>query len=123
MINGLPRYRTKTGSGNASVTIFFFFASIILVSVITAILAALLVARAPLIGTLGPFSTGLLGLAACFLLACGLFYLLDPDPVAGADAPLSRLMRNLPVTGLSALIWLPVFVTLFNRLRIARVTK
>lgn len=103
-------------------TVFYFFAMIILVSVIVSILIAQLVANAALIGSMGAFSTGLLGVAGCFALATAIFFLFDPDPVSGQDAPLARLMRNLPITGLSAIIWLPIFTTVFNRLRRKRQT-
>ncbi len=103
-------------------TIFFFFASIILVSVIASIFIAQSVINAPFFDAIGPFSAGLLGLAACFAFAYIAFYLLDPDPVSEFDAPVPLHIRTLPITGFSAMIWLPVYVTIFNRLRRKRVT-
>lgn len=102
-------------------TVFFFFAAIVLVSVISAIVAAEIAVQPPLLSVLGAFSTGLLGLAACFVLAATLLFILDPDPVSGLDAALPRLMRTLPITGLAAFLWLPMYLSLFNRLRRARV--
>ncbi|WP_424988584.1 hypothetical protein [Microbulbifer sp. S227A] len=101
-------------------TVFFFFAAILLVSIISAIVAAEVAAQPPLLSLLGSFSTGLLGLALCALLATTLLFMLDPDPVTGLDAPLPRLMRTLPIAGLSALLWLPIYLSLFGRLRRAR---
>ena len=101
-------------------TIFFFFASLILVSIIASVLIAEAVLRMPFFDTIGPFSVGLLGVAACFIFAYVAFYLLDPDPVSEFDAPVPLYIRTLPITGFSAMIWLPVFVTIFNRLRRVR---
>jgi hypothetical protein len=103
-------------------TLFFFFASILLVSVIASILIAQMILSAPFFDTIGPFSAGLLGLAACFVFAYVAFYLLDPDPVSEFDAPVPLYIRTLPITGFSAILWLPIFVSIFNRLRRKRVT-
>ncbi len=102
-------------------TIFFFFASVILVSIIASILIAMAVLRAPFFDDIGPFSAGLLGVAACFAFAYVSFYLLNPDPVSEFDAPVPLYLRTLPITVFSAMIWLPVYVTIFNRLRRKRV--
>ncbi|MEY8827882.1 hypothetical protein AB9K34_05640 [Sedimentitalea sp. XS_ASV28] len=104
-------------------TVFFFFATILLVSIISAIVAAGVAAQPPLLSLMGPFSAGFLGLAICALLATGLLFMLDPDPVTGLDAPLPRLMRTLPITGLAAVLWLPVFLSLFGRLRRVRAAE
>ncbi len=103
-------------------TIFFFFASIILVSIIASILIAQAVLHLPFFDVIGPFSAGLIGVAACFFLAYVSFYLLDPDPVSQFDAPAPLYIRTLPITGFSAMIWLPIYVTVFNRLRRKRMT-
>jgi len=103
-------------------TIFFFFASVILVSVIASVLIAEAVLRAPFFDIIGPFSAGLLGIAACFAFAYAAFYLLDPDPISEFDAPVPLHLRTLPITGFSAMIWLPIYVTIFNRLRRRRIT-
>lgn len=103
-------------------TIFFFFACVILVSVIASILIALTVINAPFFDAIGPFSAGLLGVAACFVFAYVCFYLLDPDPVSEFDAPVPLHLRTLPITSFSALIWLPIYVTIFNRLCRIRAT-
>ncbi len=102
--------------------IFFFFASVILVSVIASILIAQAVINAPFFDAIGPFSAGLLGLAACFVFAYAAFYLLDPDPVSEFDAPVPLYIRTLPITGFSAFLWLPIYATVFNRLRRKRVS-
>lgn len=102
-------------------TIFFFFASVLLVSVIASILIALTVINAPFFDAIGPFSAGLLGVAACFAFAYTAFYMLDPDPVSEFDNPIPLHIRTLPITGFSAMIWLPIYVTIFNRLRRKRV--
>ncbi len=102
-------------------TIFFFFASVLLVSVIASILIAMAVLRAPFFDDIGPFSAGLLGVAACFLFAYAAFYMLDPDPISEFDAPVPLYIRTLPITGFSAMIWLPIYVTIFNRLRRKRI--
>ncbi len=103
-------------------TIFFFFASILLVSIIASILIAQSILRVPFFDDIGPFSAGLLGVAACFTLAYGCFYLLDPDPVSEFDTPVPLYIRTLTITGFSAMIWLPIYVTIFNRLRRRRIT-
>lgn len=103
-------------------TIFFFFASVLLVSVIASILIAQAILRAPFFDDIGPFSAGLLGVAACFVFAYVSFYLLDPDPVSEFDAPVPLYIRTLPITGFSAMVWLPIYVTIFNRLRRNRIT-
>ncbi len=104
-------------------TIFFFFASVALVSIIASILIALTVINAPFFDAIGPFSAGLMGVAACFAFAYVSFYLLDPDPVSEFDAPVPLHIRTLPITGFSALVWLPIYVTIFNRLRRKRITQ
>jgi len=104
-------------------TIFFFFASVLLVSIIASILIALTVINAPFFDTIGPFSAGLLGIAACFTFAYLSFYLLDPDPVSEFDYPVPLYIRTLPITGFSAMIWLPIYVTIFNRLRRKRIAQ
>jgi hypothetical protein len=103
-------------------TIFFFFASVLLVSLIASLLIAEAVLRAPFFDAIGPFSAGLLGIGACFIFAYGAFYLLDPDPISEFDAPVPLYLRTLPITAFSAFIWLPIFVSIFNRLRRHRVT-
>ncbi len=103
-------------------TIFFFFASVLLVSIIASVLIAEAVLRAPFFDQIGPFSAGLLGIAACFIFAYAAFYLLDPDPVSEFDTPVPLHLRTLPITGFSAMIWLPIYVTIFNRLRRRRIT-
>lgn len=104
-------------------TVFFFFAAVTLVSIISAIVAAEIVAQPSMLAILGPFSTGLLGLAACFALAASLLFIRDPDPVSGLDATIPRFMRTLPITGLAAMLWLPMYLSLFNRLRRVRLAK
>ena len=103
-------------------TIFFFFASVILVSIIASIVIAQAVIRLPFFDDIGPFSAGLLGIAACFIFAYISFFLLDPDPVSKFDAPVPLYLRTLPITAFSAFIWLPIYVTIFNRLRRKRIT-
>ena len=100
-----------------NVTIFFFFASILLVSVVASVLSAQMVVNARNLETLGAFSTGLVGVAVCFLVSYGLFFLLDPDPVSNLDIQVPLYQRTLPITGFSACIWLPIYTTLFNKLR------
>jgi hypothetical protein len=102
-------------------TLVFFFASIILVSVIASIFIAQTVINAPFFDQIGPFSAGLLGVAACFLFAYLSFYLLDPDPVSEFDVPVPLHIRTLPITAFSAMVWLPIYVTIFNRLRRKRI--
>lgn len=104
-------------------TVMYFFAAIILVSAFSATVAAGAIVQTPLLEILGPFSTGLVGVAGCFLLAGALLFVLDPDPVSGLDGALPRLMRTLPITGLSAILWLPIYVSLFNRRRRVRAAK
>lgn len=59
-------------------------------------------------------SAGLLGVAICALMAFGMLFALDPDPVFGADDLLSRLRRTAPLTGLSAILWLPIFMVVYT---------
>lgn len=103
-------------------TIFIFFTTITLVSIIASILIAQMILLAPFYDAIGPFSAGLLGLAACFVFAFIAFYMLDPDPMSEFEAPVPLYTRTLPITGFSAIIWVPIFVTIFNRLRRKRVT-
>lgn len=121
MDNPPESVRRDKDFGVRSVTVFFFFAAIVLVSVISSIVVAEFVVQPQLLSVLGPFSTGLLGLAACFALAATLLFILDPDPVSGLDAALPRLMRTLPIAGLAAFLWLPMYLSLFNRIRRVRV--
>ncbi|MFT5613701.1 MAG: hypothetical protein ACI8Q6_000977 [Granulosicoccus sp.] len=109
--------------GNHSgMTIFVFLALIVVVSIIVSIVVATTVIRAPFYDIIGPFSAGLLGAAACFVLAyCG-FFILDPDPVSEFDIPTPLYLRTLPITGLSAIIWLPVYMTIFSKLSRKRTT-
>ena len=102
--------------------ILFFFASVLLVSVIASIVIAQAVVMAPFFDQIGPFSAGLLGVVACFAFAYGSFYLLDPDPVSKFDIPVPLHIRTLPITAFSTFIWLPIYVTIFNKLRRKRVT-
>jgi len=95
----------------------FFLGSIILVSIIVALLMAQLVVNVPFFDAFGPFSIGLLGVAGCFVLAYGAFFVLDPDPVSEFDAQVPLYMRTLPITGFSAFFWLPIYANTFNRLR------
>lgn len=97
--------------------IVFFFGTLLLVSIIVSLLVAQTVMHLPFFDAIGPFSAGLLGVAACFVLAYGFFYLLDPDPVSKFDVQVPLYQRTLPITGMSALIWLPIYVTIFNKLR------
>lgn len=97
--------------------IFFFFASVLLVSIIASVLSAQLLANARYLEILGAFSTGLVGVALCFVVSYGLFFLLDPDPVSTLDVQVPLYQRTLSVTGFSACIWLPIYATLFNKLR------
>ena len=103
-------------------TLAFFFTSVILVSILGSILIAWAVLRLPFFDDIGPFSAGLIGVAAYFIFAYGAFYLLDPDPVSKFDVPVPLYIRTLPITGFSAFIWLPVYIIIFNRLRRKRVT-
>lgn len=104
-------------------TVFFFFAAIVLASLISAIIAVEITVRPPILDVLGPVSTGLLGLAACFALTAALLFVLDPDPVSGPEATLPRMMRTLPIAALAALLWLPLYLFLFKRLRRVRATR
>lgn len=63
------------------------------------------------------FSGGLLGIALCGAIAFALLFALDPDPVFGADDWLSRGRRTAPWVGLSAILWLPMFLTFYSRRR------
>lgn len=103
-------------------TIALFLALVVVVSIIVSILVATSVIRAPLYDRIGPFSSGLLGAAACFVLAYVGFYILDPDPVSEFDAPVPLYLRTLPITGLSAMIWLPFYMTIFSKLSRKRTT-
>lgn len=102
--------------------IFVFLALIIVVSIIVSIVVATAVIRAPFFDMIGPLSAGLLGAAACFVLAYSGFFILDPDPVSEFDAPVPLYLRTLPITGLSAMIWLPVYMTVFSKLSRKRAT-
>lgn len=97
--------------------LFFFFGCILLVSIIISLLVAQVVVHLPFFDDIGPFSAGLLGVAGCFALAYVFFFLLDPDPVSEFDVPVPLYIRTLPITGMSAMIWLPIYVSIFNRLR------
>ena len=101
-------------------TIPIFLAIVLLVSVIVSILVAGLIVRLPFYDAIGPFSAGLLGLTICFVLAYAGFYLLDPDKPSEFDPQVPLHIRTLPITGLSAIIWLPIFSIVFNRLRKVR---
>ncbi len=103
-------------------TVFFFFGSVVLVSIIVSVFMAQVMTNAPFFDAIGPFSAGLLGLLGCFLTAYAFFLILDPDPVSELDVPVPLLVRTLPITGFSAFVWLPIYVTLFNRLRRKRQT-
>ena len=98
-------------------TIFFFLASVVLVSIIASVLIAQLVIKAPFFDSIGSFSAGLLGVAGCFVVAYAFFFLLNPDLVSEFDAPSPLYMRTFTITGLSAFIWLPIYTAVFNRLR------
>lgn len=98
-------------------TVFVFLALIVVVSIIVGIVVATAMVRAPFIDLIGPFSTGLLGAVGCFVLAYIGFFILNPDPVSKVDNPVPLFVRTLPITGFSAMIWLPIFTTVFNRLR------
>lgn len=93
-----------------------------IVSILVSLLAAQLVIQLPFFDAIGPFSAGLLGVVMCFTLAYGFLYFLDPDPISEFDVQVPLYLRTLPITGLSAFIWLPVYVTIFNRLRRQRST-
>lgn len=103
-------------------TIFFFLASVVLVSIIASVLIAQLVIKAPFFDSIGSFSAGLLGVAGCFAVAYVFFFLLNPDPVSEFDAPSPLYLRTLTITGLSAFVWLPIYTAIFNRLRRKRET-
>lgn len=98
-------------------SVFVFLALIVVVSIIVSIVVATAVIRAPFFDLIGPFSAGLLGAAGCFVLAYIGFFILDPDPVSEFDSPVPLYVRTLPITGFSAMIWLPIYTTVFNRLR------
>ncbi|SFT57093.1 hypothetical protein [Sedimentitalea nanhaiensis] len=98
-------------------TVLFFFAQLLLVSIFVSVVMAHLSARAPFLNTIGAFSTGLLGLAGGFAIAFVLFLLLNPDPTRDLDAQVPLLLRTLPITGFSVFFWAPAYVVLFNRLR------
>jgi hypothetical protein len=103
-------------------TVFVFLGLIVVVSIIVSIVVATAVIRAPFFDLIGPFSAGLLGAGACFVLAYLGFFILDPDPVSEFDNPVPLYIRTLPITGFSAMIWLPIYTTVFNRLRRKRAT-
>ena len=100
--------------------VFVFLGLTVAVSIIVSIVVATAVIRAPFFDLIGPFSAGLLGAAACFVLAYIGFFILDPDPVSEFDNQVPLYIRTLPITGFSAMIWLPIYTTVFNRLRRTR---
>ncbi len=97
-------------------TMFVFLASVILVSVIISILVSTTAIRSPVYRALGPFAAGLAGAAICFVVAYVSFFLLDPDPVSEFDPQVPLYLRTLPITGFSAIFWLPIYMIVFTRL-------
>lgn len=98
-------------------SLIFFFAALALVSIIVSILAATAVMSTGVHDRIGAFSTGLIGVAICAALAFAALYLIDPDPVSGYDTPMQHAMRTLPLTAFSALIWLPIYMSVYSMLR------
>ena len=94
-----------------------FWAILLLVvalSVAVSLGAARLVTGPWLSGRTTRLTSGLVGVALCAAAAFAALYALDPDPVYGAGDWLSRARRALPVTGLSAIVWLPVYLAAFT---------
>lgn len=95
----------------------YFLICVLLVSVIVSLIMAQLIVSVPFFDAIGPFSAGLLGVAGCFLLAYAGFFVLNPDPVSEFDPQVPLYLRTLPITGFSAFLWLPIYASVFNRLR------
>ena len=94
----------------------YFLSVVALVSISAGIFSALTAARIQAPTELTQFGTGILGVILCAGLAYAAFFVLDPDPVSEFDDPVPRHLRTLPITGFSAIIWLPIYMSLFIKL-------
>lgn len=97
---------------------FFLISSALLVAAIVVSLGVAEVVTQPWIAArTTKFSAGLIGVALCTVVAFMMLFALDLDPIYGETDWLSRARRTMPVTGLSAILWLPVFLMVYSMRR------